>query len=188
MKVEPAPRSPTVPPPQPAGMASVLERNIAAMKTRRAQVEARAGLQARAADGVSRFAGGMPFAYLHIVIVAAWVACNAGWWPGAPRFDPSFVILATVASVEGIFLTTFVLISQNRAAEAADRRAELDLQINLLAEHEVTRLISLTSAIAAKLGVEAQVDAQLDELKHDVAPEAVLDELDREGADGPSAA
>lgn len=185
MKLEPATRSPTVTPPEPEAMGSVLQRNIAAMKTRRVATEAAAGLQARTADLVGRFAGSMPFAYLHLVIVAAWVACNAGWFPQAPAFDRSFVGLATVASVEGIFLTTFVLISQNRAMEAADRRAELDLQINLLAEHEVTRLIKLTSAMAAKLGVEMEAHGELEELKRDVAPEAVLDEL--EGAARPSA-
>ncbi len=178
MDPRPAPRSPTVPPPEPAGMASVLERNIAAMKSRRAEVEARAGLQARAADGVGRFAGSMLFIYLHLAVVALWVGCNAGLIPGAPAFDRSYVMLATVASVEGIFLTTFVLISQNRAAEHAERRAELDLQINLLAEHEITRLISLTSAIAAKLGVQAEVNAELEELKRDVAPETVMNELE----------
>jgi uncharacterized membrane protein len=104
---------------------------------------------------------------------------NLGLVPGAPVFDRTFVILATAASVEAIFLSTFVLISQNRAAEAADRRDDLDLQINLLAEHEVTRLISLTSAIARKLGVEAP-EEEIAELARDVAPEAVLDTLEAE--------
>jgi uncharacterized membrane protein len=71
-----------------------------------------------------------------------------------------------------------VLISQNRMSAAADKRADLDLQISLLAEHEVTRLVTLVSAIADRMGVETQVDAELDEIKRDVAPEAVLDELE----------
>jgi uncharacterized membrane protein len=75
-------------------------------------------------------------------------------------------------------LSTFVLISQNRAAKAADRRADLDLQINLLTEHEVTRLITLTSAIAQTLGVTEPNAAELAELERDVAPETVLDSLD----------
>jgi uncharacterized membrane protein len=108
---------------------------------------------------------------------------NIGLVPGAPKFDPTFVILATAASVEAIFLSTFVLISQNRSSAAADRRADLDLQINLLAEHEVTRLIALTSAIAQKLGVEEEPDSELAELKRDVAPEAVLDTLEGEAGD-----
>ena len=78
------------------------------------------------------------------------------------------MILATVASVEAIFLSTFVLISQNRAGDAANRRADLDLQINLLAEHEVTRLISLTSRIAAHLGIREANDPTLEELERHV--------------------
>jgi uncharacterized membrane protein len=120
----------------------------------------------------------MTFVYVHLLILLAWIGANVGLIPGAPRFDRTFVILATAASVEAIFLSTFVLISQNRAAAAADRRADLDLQINLLTEHEVTRLINLTAAIADKLGVEASKDPHLEELQRDVAPEAVLDTLE----------
>ena len=83
-----------------------------------------------------------------------------------------------IASVEAIFLSTFVLISQNRMAAAADKRADLDLQISLLAEHEVTRLVTLVSAIADRMGVKTEADRELDEITRDVAPEAVLDELE----------
>jgi len=58
-----------------------------------------------------------------------------------------------LSSVEAIFLSTFVLISLNRLAAAADKRADLDLQINLLAEHEVTRFVAMVAAIADRLGV-----------------------------------
>ena len=82
-----------------------------------------------------------------------------------------------VASVEAIFLSTFILITQNRMSAAADRRAELDLQISLLAEHEVTKLAALLSAVADRLRIQTEVDAEVEELKQDVAPEAVLDEI-----------
>jgi uncharacterized membrane protein len=81
-----------------------------------------------------------------------------------------------IASVEAIFLSTFVLITQNRMAAAADKRAELDLQISLLAEHEVTKVVSMVAAIAEHLGVDHRDDVE--ELKRDVAPEAVLDAID----------
>jgi uncharacterized membrane protein len=87
-------------------------------------------------------------------------------------------VLAMMASVEAIFLSTFVLISQNRMSAAADKRADLDLQISLLAEHEVTKLVTLVSAIADRMGVVTKVDAELDEIKRDVAPEAVLDKIE----------
>jgi uncharacterized membrane protein len=85
-----------------------------------------------------------------------------------------------MASVEAIFLSTFVLISQNRMAAAADKRADLDLQINLLAEHEVTKLITMVSAIADHLNIKTNIDTEIEELKQDVAPEAVLDEIEEE--------
>ena len=100
---------------------------------------------------------------------------------GLPKFDPSFVILAMEASIEAIFFSTFVLISQNRTSAAADKRADLDLQINLLAEHELTKLTEVVTAIAARLDVK--LDAEIEEVKKDVAPEAVLDELDAKQKD-----
>ena len=79
---------------------------------------------------------------------------NLGWVPDVPKWDDSFVVLAMMAPVEAIFLSTFVLISQNRMAAAADRRADLDLQISLLAEHEITKLATLAAAIDAHVGVK----------------------------------
>jgi uncharacterized membrane protein len=172
------PRSPTVPPPEPQGLNSALTRNIRALQARRELEEKEASLQHRLSDAVTAFSGSMIFVYVHLVILAAWIVVNLGLIRGAPVFDRSFVILATAASVEAIFLSTFVLISQNRAAAAASRRADLDLQINLLAEHEVTRLISLTSQIAKRLGIGEAAAPELDELERDVAPEAVLDTLE----------
>jgi uncharacterized membrane protein len=71
-----------------------------------------------------------------------------------------------------------VLITQNRMAAAAEKRADLDLQVSLLAEHEVTRLVTMVSAIADKVGAKTEVDHEIEELEKDVAPEKVLDELD----------
>jgi uncharacterized membrane protein len=82
--------------------------------------------------------------------------------------------------VEAIFLSTFVLINQNRMAAEDDARSDLDLQINLLNEHETTRLIALVDAIAQRLGVETSDAGEVEEMKKDVAPEAVLDRLEAE--------
>ena len=169
---------PTVPPPEPRGLASALERNIAALAKRRRRDQAAESGEDRLADVITRFAGSMLFVYLHVALVVAWTVINVGVVPGISPFDPTFVILATVASVEAIFLSTFVLISQNRAAAAADRRAELDLQISLLAEHEVTRLIQLVTEIGERLGIEDARDPELEELKRNVAPEAVMQRLE----------
>lgn len=124
------------------------------------------------------FVGSMRFVYLHLAIYGAWIVVNLGWVPGAPRFDPTFVVLAMVASVEAIFISTFVLVSQNRMGAMAERRAELDLQISLLSEHEITRLLALTTEMARRMGIEAAERDELRQLAADVAPEAVLDRME----------
>jgi uncharacterized membrane protein len=170
---------PTVAPPQPRGLNHALERNIAALEARRREHAASAGVQERVAAAVTRFTGSMLFVYLHLTIFGFWIVANLGWVPMVPAWDPSFVVLAMIASVEAIFLSTFILITQNRMAEAADKRAELDLQISLLAEHEVTKLVAMVAAICEHLGLNEVVEDEVEELKRDVAPEAVLDAMER---------
>ena len=112
----PNPDKPTTAKPRPGDFSTVLDRNIKALKQRRKGEDAKASAETRIAETITRFTGSMPFVYLHIVIVSIWVAANLEWISFIPAFDKTFVILATVTSVEGIFLSTFVLISQNRAA------------------------------------------------------------------------
>ncbi|CAO3362608.1 DUF1003 domain-containing protein [Azospirillum melinis] len=173
-----AERPPTYPLPQAPGLSAVLERNIQALQARRKRDEVEATLQDRIADAVTRFTGSMRFVYLHLILFGGWILINLGWLPIVKPWDPSFVVLAMIASVEAIFLSTFVLISQNRMAAVSDKRADLDLQISLLAEHEVTKLVALVSSIADHLGVKTEVDAELDVIRQDVAPDAVLDEIE----------
>ena len=180
--------TPTVPEPGPQGLASALERNIQALAERRRREEARASAQDRVAGGITQFVGSMPFVYLHVLLFGGWLLLNLGLVGGLKPFDPQLIMLATWASVEAIFISTFVLISQNRAALAADRRADLDLQIGLLAEHEVTRLIHLVTQIAQKLDVAEAHDPELDELRRNVAPEAVLQRIEESADNEPGSA
>jgi uncharacterized membrane protein len=170
--------SPTVPPPEPANMSGALARNIEALTERRHREAAEATRHERLAEAITSFTGSMTFVYLHLVIYSAWILANLGVVPGVRKFDPSFVILAMEASVEAIFLSTFVLISQNRTSKAADKRADLDLHINLLAEHELTKLTEVVTAMASKMDVHFG-KAEMDEVKKDVAPETVLDAIDK---------
>src|SRR5437764_451673 len=158
-------------------MANVMQRNIAAVLSRRRIEDRSKPVQLRVADSITRFSGSMVFVYIHLALFGGWIICNIPGTP-LPKFDPTFVVLAMFASVEAIFLSTFVLISQNRMAEQADKRANLDLQVSLLAEHEVTRLITLVKAIAEKLEIEESRNPELPELQQDVPPERVLDALE----------
>ena len=164
-------------PPTPHTLNSALSRNIDALQQRRAEEEASASLEERVAERITRFTGSMRFVYLHALAYGFWIIANRGWVPGVPAWDPTYVILAMIASVESIFLSTFILISQNRMAAVADKRAELDLQISLLTEHEVTKLVEMVAAISERL--ELRPSGEVDELKRNVAPEAVLDEIER---------
>jgi uncharacterized membrane protein len=172
------PASPTWPPPAPSGLSSVLERNIQALTERRRREEAGATAQEKVAEAITRFTGSMLFVYIHLALFGFWIVANVGLIPGVPKWDESFVILAMWASVEAIFLSTFVLISQNRMSAAADKRADLDLQIGLLSEHEITKLATLVAAIADRLDIRTEVDRDMAEVQQDVAPEAVLDEIE----------
>ena len=160
-------------------LAGVVHRNIRALLEVRKEFERRKRPDQRIADAVTGFAGSMYSVLLHAVFFGGWIIVNLGRIPGVRPWDPfPFVMLAMFASVEAIFLTTFVLVSQNRMAELSEKRADLDLQINLLAEHEVTRLVELTDAIALHLGVPLPRVSGIEELKRDVPPELVLKEIE----------
>jgi uncharacterized membrane protein len=167
----------------------VLARNIDALMASRRAAEQRKSAEERISDAITHFTGSMRFVYIHAALFGGWIVWNLGVIPGLPAFDPSFVILAMAASVEAIFLSTFVLISQNRMQAQAEKRAELDLQISLLAEHEVTQLMTLLDAVARRLGVERTNDQEIEEAKQDVDPSAVLDAIEHQQTDqqGPTA-
>jgi len=169
---------PTIPPPGPDSLNSSLRRNIDALRRRREEEEANATLQERIASTITRFSGSMRFVYLHALVYGTWIMANLGALPGVRPWDPTFVVLAMIASVEAIFLSTFILITQNRMAATADRRAELDVQIGLLAEAEITKLVELVAGIAERLNVSPEKREEIEEMKREVAPEAVLDAIE----------
>jgi len=157
---------------------SSLMRNIEALRRRREQEDANATLEERLASAITRFSGSMRFVYLHLLLYGGWVAANLRLFSGIRPWDPTFVVLAMIASVEAIFLSTFILITQNRMALAADRRAELDLQVSLLAEAEITKLVQIVSEMAARMEVPAAQQEDVEEMKQLVRPEAVLDAIE----------
>ena len=162
------------PRPAPSPVATVVERNITALVARRRLEESQRAPQDRLVDAITRFTGSLPFVWIHLALFGAWIAVNVGLVPGVRPFDPSLVTLAMIASVEAIFLSTFVLISQNRMQALADKRADLDLQVSLLAEHEVTEVLALVREMARRMGIEEAKAPELDELTRDIRPEVVL--------------
>jgi uncharacterized membrane protein len=157
----------------------LVERNITALLNKRQEEERALGWQDRLARVISSFAGSMTFVWIHLLAYGSWIGVNLGLVSGFRPFDPTFVGLAMIASVEAIFLSTFILISQNRMQAQADRRDELNLQISLLAEHEITRLIKIVSDIGVKLDLPSARHPEVEEMQEDVRPEDVLDVLDK---------
>ncbi|MDF7810841.1 DUF1003 domain-containing protein [Hymenobacter sp. YC55] len=183
LQAEP-PVYPNQPPTEPTpstGTAQIVERNIRALLEREQQRDRQKSWQNRVADVVTGFTGSMTFVFIHLALFGGWIMWNLGWL-GLKPFDPSFVVLAMFASVEAIFLSTFVLISQNRMAELADRRANLDLQVSLLSEHEITRLIILVTEMAKKMDIKEAHDPEIPELAQDIRPEKVLNTIEQHEA------
>lgn len=160
-----------------AELGEVLARNIRAQAEARRRRDAERSLSLRMADRVTRFAGSMASVCVHLVLFGGWVVFNSGLIPGVTPIDPfPFILLAMVASVEAIFLSTFVLISQNRQATLDEDRAELDLQVGLLTEHELTKL---TRAVR-RIGCQLQVDVdELESIERDLEPTVLMEEIER---------
>jgi len=143
----------------------ILARNVAAVAQLEAADRARQSSAEHFSDTIARVAGTPWFAWLHVAWFAAWVAWNAGFVPGWHPIDPfPFSFLTLVVSLEAIFLSIFVLISQNNLTRLSERRAHLDLQINLLAEQESTKTLALLERIAQRLNVSVPDEPSESEL------------------------
>jgi uncharacterized membrane protein len=164
--------------PSDSALGKVVEKNIEVINQHREQSERQKSFQDHVADFITKWSGSMTFIYIHVFWFGLWIAANEGWF-GMQSFDPfPYGLLTTIVSLEAIFLSTFVLVSQNRQAALADRRAELDLQINLLAEYEMTRVLTLVERLAKKFDIDDCDDHELNELKRDVKPDKLLEELE----------
>jgi len=160
-------------------LSRVIERNIRTIIHLRTKAAHERSLQSRIADAITSFSGRMIFAYVHIVWFGLWIVFNTGRF-GVPVFDPfPYGLLTMVVSLEAIFLSTFVLISQNRLGEESERRADLDLHIGLLTEHELTRVLQMLDAIQEKMGIVDHANSELADLEMETKPEDVLAEIHR---------
>ncbi len=133
----------------------------------------------RLADGIADFSGGMRFVLLHVVWFAVWFLWNTGLIPGVKRFDPyPFVLLAMVVSVEGVLLSTFVLMKQNRMQRKSDARDHINLQIDLLAEKEVTKALQLLRAVCRRMEItEAEMDPELEEMSANTSVDSLAGDV-----------
>ncbi len=149
----------------------------------------------RLADRITAFSGSMLFFYLNAAWFTIWILLNLGWL-GVEPFDPfPFGLLTMIVSLEAIFLATFVLISQNRQAQLADRRAKVDLQVDMIAEQEITKIMRMLIDIHGHMGLGHGHDPELRELTKRTDVAQLLDKMDElkqrvdpKGAAGPRSA
>ena len=137
---------------------SALEENVQAIKRwERAILLARSKTE-QVSDWIACTAGRGPVLVLHVLWFGVWVTVNAGVIRRLRPFDPfPFPFLTMTVSLEAIFLALFVLASQNRLARQADKRSHLDLQVDLLAEREMTAVLQLLQDIASHLDVQTSL-------------------------------
>jgi len=163
-----------------AGISAVVHRNIRAITELRQQTESQLTASDRVARRVTAVVGTMWCVYGHALFYGAWIVVNCGLVSSIKPFDPfPFMMLTMIAAVESILLVIFILISQNRMQKLADRRAELNLQVGLLTEQELTQAIHLLIDVAKKMGVSPAAQSEMSEITRDIHPKKVVEALER---------
>jgi uncharacterized membrane protein len=139
----------------------------------------------RLTDTVARVAGSTPFIVLHAVWFVGWVVFNSTRF----AFDPfPYSLLNLVVALEAVLLTSVVLMTQNHMTRLADRRAHLDLQINLLSEQELTAILRMLQALCTHANVHVAIgDERVQQLLAETDIQRIAVALDR-GLDAPPVA
>jgi uncharacterized membrane protein len=166
---------------RPLSQDEIIRRNIAALADMQRRDDERRTRTDRVADAVTRFSGSMAFVYLHVAWFGLWIALNEGLLEsfGLRPFDEfPFGLLTMIVSLEAIFLATFVLISQNRMTRASEKRAELELQVNMLAEQKAAKTLEMLDQLTRQLDqirrFSFERDPEIDALKVSPEPGDVL--------------
>ena len=162
----------------PSTASAASAQNIRAISDLEHSALARRSTGERWADRVAGTACKAWFTYAHFVWFSGWVIVNTGIVKGITPFDPyPFPLLTLATSLEAIFLSLFILTSQNRATQQADQRSQLDLQINLLAESESTVTLKMLQALCAHHGLKIAHDPEVEQLAQRTEPKTLVKEL-----------
>jgi uncharacterized membrane protein len=152
------------------------QRNIEAVRELEEAAKEERTPSDRVAEAIANFCGSMTFVWVHVVWFGIWILINV--IPRLPHIDPfPFTFLTLVVSLEAIFLSTFILISQNHDTKISERRNHLDLQINLLSEQENTQMLMMLRAIAEKVGVNLSRDNQVRALSEETKPQQLVKQI-----------
>ena len=129
------------------------------------------------ADRMIGFASSTPFLVVHAIVFIVWIGWNIPG-SGMDRFDPyPFGMLTTIVSLEAIFLSIFVLMTQSRESHIGELREELTLQVNLKIEEEITKTLHLVAGLYSRLGLQLADDPELQEMLEPLNPTEIEEEL-----------
>jgi uncharacterized membrane protein len=134
----------------------------------------------RFADAVGVFAGSLLFVLIHLLLLIVWIAVNTRSVLVIRPFDPyPFSLLGVVVAVEAVILSSFILMRQNRMMRRGDRRDHLNLQVDLLSEKEITKLLQMVRAICGKMGLQdIMADQEIRELTQNTSIESLSQTLE----------
>lgn len=146
-----------------------------------AKIQKHRTLTERLADEINRNAGSFGFFLANVILFAGWILVNTGKVSGVAVFDPfPFQLLTTIVSLEAIFLAIFVLMSQNRQSTIDSLREELHLQINEIAEREITKALRLIAEIHEKVTGEKRLDPELERMYKSIDTSRIEKKLEAE--------
>lgn len=131
----------------------------------KAKADANRSLSEKIADWMTGTFGSVPFFIMNAIWFFVWIVVNLGLVPGITPFDPfPFGLLTMIVSLEAIMLATFVLISQNRSEKIDDLREEIDVQVDMLTEQEVAKVLELLKMLLEKNNIDVSNDRVLQDM------------------------
>src|SRR5688572_262143 len=162
----------------PQTVEQLTRQNVETVSKLEAATKAGSSVADKMADRINGFCGSMGFVYFHLAWFVSWILVNTVF-PTRYRFDGyPFSFLTLVVSLEAIFLSAFIMVAQNRQGVLNERRAQLDLQINMLSEQENTKMLCLLQQIASNLGINHGSDHEIELLAKAVKPEELARQIE----------
>jgi uncharacterized membrane protein len=150
-------------------------------RSMKAKADAKRTYLEKMADVMTSNFGSNTFLLTNAFIFVIWILINTGQIKAIPPFDPfPFSLLTTIVSLEAIILAIFVLISQNRTTKIDDLREETHLQLNLISEREITKIIKMMSLLLEKQGIDLSQDPELKKMIRPVSEEEIEKRLEKE--------
>src|SRR3989338_1752575 len=158
-----------------------LEQQAKIVKSFKAKANAQRTPVEKLADWATNWFGSISFLTVNVVLFTAWVLINTGQIETILQFDPfPFILLTTIVSLEAIILAIFVLISQNRAARIDDLREEIGLQLDIIMEKEITKVMKLLARLLEAGGIDINEDPELKKMLRPTSPTEIQKKLEKE--------